>query len=131
MFNTYITKEAPRYPQTITKHEHRAPTDESVRLLKEMEMKAEEKMIEAVRLENNVFKAVYRVFDNPRDMNYKCVVQYSLNNRDFTGEFTMNHREVYPAKEIAFRVLEKIQDMMARHLTAEFMLETISTWRKS
>lgn len=40
------------------RHEHRAPTDESVRLLKEMERAARDKIVAALSLDNNTFKAV-------------------------------------------------------------------------
>lgn len=39
--------------RNVTINEHRAPTDESVKLLKEMEEKAEAKLIEAIRLDGN------------------------------------------------------------------------------
>ena len=42
-------------------HHHRAPTDESVRLLKEMEQAARDKIIDAIRLEGNGFNCVVHV----------------------------------------------------------------------
>lgn len=45
-------------------HEHRAPTDESVRLLREMEAKAEGEVDRRVRLEANGFEAVVDVAED-------------------------------------------------------------------
>jgi hypothetical protein len=47
-------------PSTVHHHEHRAPTDESVRLLREMEAKADERMIERLVLNNTVKGTVIR-----------------------------------------------------------------------
>jgi hypothetical protein len=43
---------------TKTVHEHRAPTDESVRLLREMEQKARDQIIQAIRLEDALIDCV-------------------------------------------------------------------------
>ena len=54
MFDTYVkrTTTAPAYPQTI--HEHRAPTDESIRLLKEMEDKVKDNFVTSIIVEENI-----------------------------------------------------------------------------
>ena len=49
----YVTKEV---------HEHRAPTDESVKLLREMEAASEAKRIESLKLTCNGFTAHVEVF---------------------------------------------------------------------
>lgn len=56
MFDTHHhrTVQAPRYPQEI--HEHRAPTDESIKLYREMETKARDALILALRVDSNEFK---------------------------------------------------------------------------
>ncbi|MEE8368605.1 MAG: hypothetical protein V3S30_09840, partial [Thermoanaerobaculia bacterium] len=45
------TTVAPSYPQTI--HEHKAPTDDSVKLLREMEEAARKSVLEVYRFEDN------------------------------------------------------------------------------
>lgn len=52
MLDTYVLRQQPAYPQHIesTTHEHKAPTDESIKLLREMEEKARAQIILQVRL---------------------------------------------------------------------------------
>lgn len=50
---------------TVTTHEHRAPTDESVRLLKELEAEAQKRIVESLRLTNTEIDCVvHRMVDN-------------------------------------------------------------------
>lgn len=57
MFNTYLVSRQPSH-HSVSVTEKRAPTDESVRLLKEMESAVREKVVESVRVERNGIKAV-------------------------------------------------------------------------
>jgi hypothetical protein len=53
MLDFYATRHVTeRVSESVTVHEHRAPTDESVRLLAEMEKAARDKVVQAIRLEN-------------------------------------------------------------------------------
>ena len=47
-----------RVHEHVTVHEHRAPTDESVKLLREMEQAARDKVVQAIRLENSPIDCV-------------------------------------------------------------------------
>ena len=59
MFDAYhVRNVTERVHSSVTVHEHRAPTDESVRLLRDMERAALEKVIQSVRLENAAIDAV-------------------------------------------------------------------------
>lgn len=67
MFDTYI---APRprteyVTKTVNVTEQRAPTDESVKLLREMEAAADAKRIAALKLEGNAFKGHIEVWTEP------------------------------------------------------------------
>ena len=73
------------YERTET-HEHRAPTDESVRLLKEMQEKAEAKVLSALTIEGNGFNCViHSMLDG---MQWKTVVRavFDLNGKRMTAE---------------------------------------------
>ena len=77
MFDSYVIRREPNYPQIV--HEHRAPTDESVRLLKEFEEKADKKIVESIRLTNNRFEAqVHRHDDFASAKTYYKII-YQLN----------------------------------------------------
>ncbi|MGZ5583454.1 MAG: hypothetical protein ACXWG8_07770 [Usitatibacter sp.] len=72
-------------PKTVyhheTVHEHRAPTDESVRLLKEMERAARDKIVETIRIEGNGFNCIVHRSENYLDLDdtVAFVVIYDIN----------------------------------------------------
>lgn len=78
MFDTHIHK--PRDTQyvdrNITHHEHRAPTDESIKILREMEEKARDNLILAIRIDDGPIPMAVQVF---RDfLNEGCHVAMRL-----------------------------------------------------
>lgn len=97
MFDTHIhrTTAAPAYPQTV--HEHRAPTDESVRLLDEMEFKARERIIHAIRCDSNPFKFRCVVYNDLAAFRIVAHINFWLGESEynFETELTRNslHRE--------------------------------------
>lgn len=81
---TYVNRSrtvhsGPNYPQTV--HEHKAPTDESVRLLREMESNALENILNTVTLDNNVVKAKFVFYQKVNiDFNVNVRIMFELNN---------------------------------------------------
>lgn len=61
--------------------EKRAPTDESVRLLREIEKEVLNKITQNIDLSNNQFSARLLVFDDPLNFNTKGKVLFSLNGK--------------------------------------------------
>lgn len=61
MFDHYHLANITRPPEHTTITEHRAPTDDSVRLLAEMQRAAERKVIEAVRVTDTPVECVIHV----------------------------------------------------------------------
>jgi len=84
MFNktNYVTvKDGPTY---VTKTEYRAPTDESVRLLKEMEEKAREKIIDSFSVKDTHFECKFFQEKDYLTLDTKFVVIYSMNGKKRT-----------------------------------------------
>lgn len=73
----YVTREI---------HEHRAPTDESVRLLKELEEKAEAKIIETIRIADTSFECVVHQFLEAMTMDTVLRAVFSLNGKKHKAE---------------------------------------------
>lgn len=66
--------------KTVT--EKRAPTDESVKLLKEMEGAARDKILDSVRLDkNDPLQAVIHYEDNPMNASRGYLIQFYLDGR--------------------------------------------------
>lgn len=79
--------------------EKRAPTDESVRLLREMEKEALNKIIHNIDLSNNQFSARLLVFEDLLNQTTKGKVLFSLNGK----KHELN---------VSFGVLELKEDMI-------------------
>lgn len=99
MFNS-LTIVAPRVPSTqvVHNHEHRAPTDESVKLLREMEQKAEERIIESAAVADNGFHGVVQSLRSFADDRHIRRAIFSLNGRKMMVEFSLHSFEATPAK---------------------------------
>lgn len=76
MFDSYQV--GPRHID-VTHVEKRAPTDESVRLLREMEGKAREQVVEAMRLTSASVEAVAHRYDDQMSLKTHFLIHYKLN----------------------------------------------------
>lgn len=95
MFDTYRVDAAPAYPQTITRHEHRAPTDDSIRLAREYEDRA-------------VSYVAWSYTFGENDIKGSVVgVKYPTGERRVVISFTLNgekHQLIHQVQETAFRL---------------------------
>lgn len=107
MLDTRIDKSV-NFPSTIeiTKHEHRAPTDASVRLLREMEEKAREQVALSM-VTNNAVSACAVYF---RDVTQDAVVAFKLNGQEY----------VTRSVDMRFALLagdsNKVMEIIAKHV---------------
>jgi len=62
-----------------TVHEHRAPTDASVKLLTEMEAKAEERLLKAFPIQFNSLNATVIGMHSNLMCNYNILIRYDIN----------------------------------------------------
>jgi hypothetical protein len=90
MFNRrpiYINVEQPTEYLTREVHEHRAPTDESVRLLKELEEKARAKVIESIHIGDTIFECVVHVMQDVLNDATVFHAIFSLNGKRESVEY--------------------------------------------
>lgn len=97
--------------------EQRAPTDESVRLLKEMEDEARNKMLSSVRLEGNGFTGVAHRYDDPLNDQTVFIVQFDVNGQRQTIEHRAERRE--GKQEIADALVTKVAERIAATLLSK------------
>ena len=81
MFNTYNHMVRNDVPRNISIKEQRAPTDESVRLLKEMETEAHSKLIDTIDLESNVLNGKILLFNDHLNHSIKVIALIEINNK--------------------------------------------------
>lgn len=120
MFDKYFIREGASHSTSNVKvEEKRAPTDESVRLLREMEEKACNNITNAIVIEDNVVNGSVMVFDiDPFDRHYRFVASFQLNGKDFRVEESINETVLGAEGEmIMINFLYKaVADELARQL---------------
>lgn len=119
MFDTYVQRVAPAYPQTVTKHEHRAPTDESVKLLREMEDKALKSIIHHFRVESNFINGTVTIFEFDHiQQDVLCCTKFTLNGQEIIIQEPM-HRDDCRANPdwIWDKLCERLSGRIARIIT--------------
>lgn len=115
MFDNYIVKQSPAYPQTI--HEHRAPTDESVRLLKEMEEKAKNSFIKKIHVTDNTFTGIiYIAKDYYRPNTILACVKFSINGKEYVVNHEYDGSYRLSKEEMMYEFYMDVSKAMAKEL---------------
>jgi hypothetical protein len=120
MFNSYRSSYVNTSPEHV--HEHRAPTDASVRLLVEMEAKMRERVLAAYPVENTLLKftTVLLERDDRASFGPVLVVRYQLGGgqvREFRESLFGLEREA----------LQKVLKKFSEHVGESVLLELVET----
>jgi hypothetical protein len=123
MFDIYSINESPRHTSVIVT-EKRAPTDESVRLLREMEEAVQKRMLAAIRVESTEFKCVVQVHENHMTDDRILMAIFSVNGQKMTAQYTMSHTDDVDTAVTGLRnaVAEKIANHIASAFNKDFMM---------
>jgi hypothetical protein len=101
-------------------HEHRAPTDESVKLLREMEQAAEAKRIAGMRLDPNTFGGVVEVMKRGDDYSTEAHARFEINGRRLNAKAEVSGL-IEPTEELMI----KLRDEMARVIASAMLGEML------
>ncbi len=119
MFDTYRTVVQPG-PSHISVTEKRAPTDESVRLLKEFEAEAKNKVLNAVSVKNTVFDGVLHHTHDLHSDKFRFACVFKLNGERMTASFEINTEEANKEK-VAIGIRDAIAAQIANSIATELM----------
>lgn len=116
MFDTTIVKQSPAYPQTV--HEHKAPTDDSVRLLNEMQDKAKNNIIKNIIVDDNIVNGSITITQDHYSMGKQYVVyfKFNLNGRDYIIEETFKPEALDDKRTLINRFYEEFAKRIATKL---------------
>jgi hypothetical protein len=108
-------------------HEHRAPTDESVKLLREMEQAALDKIMATVRLEGcevDCFVAQQRV-----EMvdEYQFFIRYKLGTRTQDLRVRYRHKIHFSAQEAREDAMIELRDALAKDIANGLLADPMRT----
>lgn len=106
-------------PRKIDVHEHRAPTDESIKIFNDLKEKASASVLDSFIVKNNRFDTELAVFLYAED--YSKIVSYKMmiNGKSLTGKFKI------PSQDIHNR--EKILELVVTNFTTIFLNEIFSS----
>jgi len=113
---TYIVpgRRSVHHSHDVRVTEKRAPTDESVRLLREMEAAANDRVLEAVRLTGNGFECVAQAMRDATTGDMILRAAFSLNGKKMTAEARGYNLRAY-------ELVEKLVEAVAAKLAAEIV----------
>jgi len=106
----------------VTKHvhHHRAPTDESVKALRELEQAATAKIIDSVRVGDATFECVVHVMRTMIDDTVHLKAIFSLNGKKLEAEYTAPRLDYDKAKAVV-----GLRDAMAKEIATAILLPAL------
>lgn len=111
-----------RSPSRITHehHEHRAPTDDSVKLLSDMEAAARAKVMRSVPLESNAIKAVLHHMRDVNGLAELFVIQYEVNGSRHEVHVRVRHGADTMLNTQAYhdRLQQELLDALSKDIAA-------------
>lgn len=124
MFNSiHVHESGPTYV-TKTVHEHRAPTDDSVRLLNELTIKARENLVATFSTSNNVLQATWARHQDELMGQDKYFCKFVLNGRA--------HQIYIDVEDTGMQGdgIEVLYEKLCNRLASELMLPLLAEIRR-
>lgn len=100
-----------QYPNKVVIEEKRAPTDESVSLLREMEKAATEQIVKSFVFgsENAVSGSVVYIDTNPRSADLSVRTIFNLNGKDYSAETKVSRLDLkFSARDAYAKLIDAI-----------------------
>lgn len=130
MFDIYELRSGPSHVYHYTDvHEHRAPTDESVKLLNEMQRKAEQNIIANLSTSNNTLQVSATRFFAPMEMRDEWAVKMTLNGKPHQFKVSLPYH-AGTSSEDAIQALHKaLAEEIAQKVLMGFSQELTGAYR--
>jgi hypothetical protein len=97
-------------------HEHRAPTDASVKLLTELEQAAEDRVVDRMKLKSGSLELGVTVFKYCEDLSYGVELRTDLNGKVIQHRFRMNDFEYRSIQARVAKIREEAGKFIADQL---------------
>lgn len=125
MFDTIRISESPRYPQTV--HEHKAPTDESVRLLREMEAAAEKRVFERGHVQNSELDVRWCIYWSNDSDSEKVRLRYKYGGRPVTLDLCASGYRYLAPKDRAIFIQKAVIESLSKEIVHEIFKTDYTT----
>ena len=116
-----------------TVHEHRAPTDDSIRLVNEMQSKVKDDIIMRMNIDENEVKAVAVLFrPNIASNSVECCIRVILNGKEHFSTINLDRVEVQQRGHTGGnrKIIEHIFEEFSKAIAQELLKEKLYTIMK-
>ena len=111
---------------TRTVHEHRAPTDQSVALLKEMEAAAERKIEQSIHIGNTTFECVVHIVNDNASHCTRMKAVFKMNGVTQTAEHSYRPRD----QGDDIKAASALRDEVAKVIAAKMLESAFAAFRR-
>lgn len=123
MFDTHNYRTGDSYTR-VDVTEKRAATDESVRLLREMEEKALNNILACVKVDDNEFKATWWTYTDNFSYNDKVGCRFNLNGKQYEFKIDLPCKYSGNVSEIGLLVKNAVQEEISKILTLDLFVNS-------
>ena len=92
---------------TITIKEERAPTDDSIRLLQEMEAKAAKSIIDKIIVEDNIVNGAIYIMEDHLANAKVIYIKFKLNGEEYSIKEIVPRHELIDKSKAVYKLLQK------------------------
>ena len=122
MWDYFDLRDRSSNPSRVDVHEHRAPTDESSKLLNEMREKTLKNLIAQFKVENNVLSGVVTYFaEDFCNGDYNVVLKFKLNNVDYTVSERIDKFDIHTS------YIDDVMGRFAKHVVMKVTEQLLKT----
>ena len=115
----HIPSVIPNNVSVVELTEKRAPTDDSVRLLKEMEEKARDKIIESISVRNSQIECQILKERDFMSAGTRYMIVYSINGKKSKVKYLADDLET------PLQVAEKLRDLLAVDIATKMIVDAL------
>jgi len=134
MFNTHVHRHvSERVIEHVSVTENRAPTDQSVKLLREMEAAARAEVLKTVRVSNTHIEAVLHHRQDPLNCATQYAITYKVNGLrqqvDHTQHMERGGGREDALESLAGALVKALSENIARHMLAGLNRQFVESLR--
>jgi hypothetical protein len=125
LYGLEMSQENHYHRSDVTVTEHKAPTDASVALLKEIEEAATKKMMEGIHLKDNNFECKIYKQKDWMNLSYTWAIVFMLNGKKQVTEYTLDEMDAVRTDNISFKIAVGIRDAIAQKIADETIVDIV------
>ena len=95
------------------KEEKRAPTDESVKLLKEMQDEALQSVVDRLHVEDNIINGHAAIFDDYLRGQRLLLIKFKMNGKDYDFKVDVDELKVQTKHDMLVQLYHKASEVIA------------------